>query len=101
MLTARIEELITAMPAAQGVNADGTTGPHAGQDTGVAARQAQHTAKLAVGVIQAGSLAGGRTVDGVDRAALQYGVSAVASRSELLFPPGEVLARGELEQLTG
>ena len=34
MLTARIEELITTIPAAQGVKADGTTGPHAGQDTG-------------------------------------------------------------------
>ncbi len=29
-LTTRIEELITAIPAAQGVNADGTTGPGAG-----------------------------------------------------------------------
>ena len=29
-LTSRIEELITAIPAAQGVNADGTTGPGAG-----------------------------------------------------------------------
>jgi transposase len=29
-LTVRIEELITAIPAAQGVNADGTTGPSAG-----------------------------------------------------------------------
>jgi len=34
-LTARIEELIAAIPAAQGVNADGTTGPQAG--TGPAA----------------------------------------------------------------
>jgi transposase len=33
-LTARISELITAIPAAQGVNADGTTGPGAGQDAG-------------------------------------------------------------------
>jgi transposase len=33
-LTGRIEELITAIPAAQGVNADGTTGPSAGQGTG-------------------------------------------------------------------
>jgi transposase len=31
-LTARIGDLITAIPAAQGVNADGTTGPAAGQD---------------------------------------------------------------------
>ena len=30
-LTARIEELIAAIPAAQGVNADGTTGPAAGR----------------------------------------------------------------------
>jgi transposase len=30
-LSARIGELITAIPAAQGVNADGTTGPQAGQ----------------------------------------------------------------------
>src|SRR5215475_3264286 len=29
-LTARIEELIAAIPAAQGVDADGATGPHAG-----------------------------------------------------------------------
>jgi transposase len=29
-LSARIEELVTAIPAAQGVNADGTTGPGAG-----------------------------------------------------------------------
>ena len=29
-LTARIEELIAAIPAAQGVDADGTTGPGAG-----------------------------------------------------------------------
>jgi len=29
-LTARIDELIAAIPAAQGVDADGTTGPHAG-----------------------------------------------------------------------
>jgi transposase len=33
-LTARIEELIAAIPAAQGVNADGTTGPHAGTGQG-------------------------------------------------------------------
>jgi transposase len=33
-LTGRIENLITAMPAAQGVSADGTTGPHAGHDAG-------------------------------------------------------------------
>jgi transposase len=30
-LTARIEELITVVPAAQGVDPDGTTGPHAGR----------------------------------------------------------------------
>jgi transposase len=33
-LTTRIEELIAAMPAAQGVDADGTTGPGAGRGTG-------------------------------------------------------------------
>jgi transposase len=33
-LAARIGELIAAIPAAQGVDADGTTGPAAGQDTG-------------------------------------------------------------------
>jgi transposase len=33
-LTTRIEELIAAIPAAQGVNADGTTGPAAGQGEG-------------------------------------------------------------------
>ena len=33
-LTARIEELIAAMPAAQGVDADGTTGPGAGRGEG-------------------------------------------------------------------
>src|SRR5215831_2427336 len=31
-LTARIGELITAIPAAQGIDADGTTGPRAGRD---------------------------------------------------------------------
>jgi transposase len=30
-LTARIEELIAAIPAAQGIDADGTTGPAAGR----------------------------------------------------------------------
>ena len=35
-LTTRIEELITAIPAAQGVNADGTTGPDAGAGPGAA-----------------------------------------------------------------
>jgi transposase len=34
-LTARIEELIAAIPAAQGVDADGTTGPAAGRGDGV------------------------------------------------------------------
>jgi len=34
-LTSRIEELIAAIPAAQGIDADGTTGPSAG--TGPAA----------------------------------------------------------------
>ena len=33
-LTARIGELVAALPAAQGVNADGTTGPGAGQAPG-------------------------------------------------------------------
>jgi transposase len=33
-LTTRIEELIAAMPAAQGVDPDGTTGPHAGLGQG-------------------------------------------------------------------
>jgi transposase len=33
-LTARIGELITGLPAAQGVDADGSTGPSAGQDPG-------------------------------------------------------------------
>src|SRR6266566_584002 len=33
-LTARIEELIAAIPAAQGIDADGTTGPAAGQGQG-------------------------------------------------------------------
>jgi transposase len=33
-LTTRIEELIAAIPAAQGVNADGTTGPAAGRGEG-------------------------------------------------------------------
>ena len=33
-LTARIGELVAALPAAQGVNADGTTGPGSGQDPG-------------------------------------------------------------------
>ena len=33
-LTTRIEELIAAIPAAQGVNADGTTGPAAGRGDG-------------------------------------------------------------------
>jgi transposase len=35
-LTARIEALIAAIPAAQGVDADGTTGPGAGADPGAA-----------------------------------------------------------------
>jgi len=35
-LTARIEELIAAIPAAQGVDADGTTGPGAGTGPGAA-----------------------------------------------------------------
>src|SRR5215831_9104557 len=35
-LTGRIEELIAAMPAARGVNADGTTGPAAGTGPGAA-----------------------------------------------------------------
>ncbi len=35
-LTARIEELIAAIPAAQGVSADGTTGPGAGTGPGAA-----------------------------------------------------------------
>jgi hypothetical protein len=40
-LTARIEELLAAIPAAQGVDADGTTGPGAGSslDGGGAARR--------------------------------------------------------------
>jgi transposase len=33
-LTTRIEELIAAIPAAQGINPDGTTGPQAGRDEG-------------------------------------------------------------------
>ena len=33
-LTTRIDELIAAIPAAQGVDADGTTGPHAGTGQG-------------------------------------------------------------------
>jgi transposase len=33
-LTARIEDLVAEIPAAQGVNADGSTGPGAGQDPG-------------------------------------------------------------------
>ena len=33
-LTTRIEELIAAIPAAQGVDADGTTGPAAGRGPG-------------------------------------------------------------------
>ena len=33
-LTTRIEELIAAIPAAQGVDADGTTGPAAGRGRG-------------------------------------------------------------------
>jgi transposase len=33
-LTGRIDELIAAIPAAQGVDADGTTGPHAGTGPG-------------------------------------------------------------------
>jgi transposase len=33
-LTTRIEELIAAIPAAQGINADGTTGPAAGRGAG-------------------------------------------------------------------
>ena len=37
-LTSRIEELIGAMPAARGVNADGTTGPGAGTGPGAAVR---------------------------------------------------------------
>jgi transposase len=36
MLTARIEALLAAIPAAQGVDADGTTGPGAGADPGAA-----------------------------------------------------------------
>ena len=39
-LTTRIEELIAAIPAAQGVNADGTTGPDAGRGAGAPARPA-------------------------------------------------------------
>jgi transposase len=35
-LTTRIEELIAAMPAAQGINPDGTTGPRAGTGPGAA-----------------------------------------------------------------
>jgi transposase len=35
-LTSRIEEMIAAMPAAQGVDADGTTGPSAGTGPGAA-----------------------------------------------------------------
>jgi transposase len=35
-LTTRIEQLIAAIPAAQGVDADGTTGPSAGTDPGAA-----------------------------------------------------------------
>ena len=35
-LTTRIEELITAIPAAQGIDADGTTGPAAGTGPGAA-----------------------------------------------------------------
>jgi hypothetical protein len=33
-LTGRIEELITAIPAARGVDPDGTTGPQAGREPG-------------------------------------------------------------------
>jgi transposase len=39
-LTSRIEELIAAIPAARGVDADGTTGPGAGEGTGAAVRSA-------------------------------------------------------------
>ena len=38
-LTARIEELIAVMPAARGVDADGTTGPGAGEGLGAAGRR--------------------------------------------------------------
>ena len=40
-LTGRIEELTGAMPAARGVNADGTTGPGAGTGPGAAVRPAR------------------------------------------------------------
>lgn len=39
-LTARIEELIAAIPAARGVDADGATGPGAGEGPGAAVRSA-------------------------------------------------------------
>ena len=41
-LTTRIEELIAAIPAAQGVDADGTTGPDAGKGEVAAVRSAVH-----------------------------------------------------------
>ena len=54
-LTSRIEELIGAMPAARGVNADGTTGPGAGTGPGAAVLPALARLDEIPGISQAGA----------------------------------------------
>ena len=66
----------------------------------VAARDPQHTARLAGGVIDRGDLAG-RPVDGVDAAVQAHRVGAVASPGELLLPAGEIVTGSKVEQLIG
>ena len=54
-LTSRIEELTGAMPAARGVNADGTTGPGAGTGPGAAVLPALARLDEIPGISQAGA----------------------------------------------
>ena len=56
-LTGRIEELIGAMPAARGVNADGTTGPGAGTGPDAAVLPAAARLDKIPGISQAGAQA--------------------------------------------
>ena len=57
MLTSRIEELTGAIPAARGVNADGTTGPAAGTGPDAAVRPAATRLDDIPGISQAGAQA--------------------------------------------
>jgi len=80
-LTARIEELVAAIPAAQGVDADGTTGPGAGTGPGAAVLPA--VARL-------------DEVTGIGRNAAQVVIAEIGLDMGIFPSPGQLVSWAKL-----